>query len=128
LTFCSNLVVKKQKPNDDTDAQCTVCRGTFSVGRGGRSDVDDHFKSEKHKFASRASPQSGKVSNFFSKVVPDKNYLVLAAREATFSHRTVIRNRSFRSVTYVRQIRFVPTLNDKKFTRAKTKEIVENVI
>jgi len=87
--------IKKQKSNNDTDVQCTICQGTFSVSHGGQSDINDHLKSQKHKLASRVSLQSGKVSNFFSKVVPDKNDLALVAREATFSYHTVIHNHSF---------------------------------
>lgn len=73
--------------------------------------------------------QSGKVSNFFSKVVPDKNDLELAAREATFSYHTVIHNHSFRSMTCTSDL-IRQTLNDKKFTcaKTKTKEIIVNVI
>jgi len=59
----------------------------------------DHLKSQKHKLASRASLQSGKVSNFFSKLIPVKNYFALAAREATFAYHTVIQNQSFLSMT-----------------------------
>ena len=121
--------IKKQKHNDDFNVQCTTCQGTFSVSHGGRSDINDHLKSQKHKLASRASLQSGKVSNFFSKLIPDKNDFALAAREATFAYHTVIYNQSFRSMTctsdLIRQL-----LNDKKFTCAKTKtrEIIVNVI
>lgn len=69
--------------------QCTTCQGTFSVSHGGRSDINDHLKSQKHKLASRASLQSGKVSNFFSKLIPEnKNDFALAAREATFAYHT----------------------------------------
>lgn len=79
---------------------CNVrCQGTFSVSHGGRSDINDHLKIQKHKLASRASSQSGKVSNLFPKLIPDKNDFVLAAREATFAYHTVIHNQSFRSMT-----------------------------
>jgi len=57
--------IKKQKPNDYFNLQCTTCQWTFSVSHGGQSDINDHLKNQKHILSSRASLQSGNVSNFF---------------------------------------------------------------
>ncbi|KAL4091620.1 hypothetical protein QTP88_026279 [Uroleucon formosanum] len=76
--------IKKLKSTDDFNVQCTTCHGTFSVSHGGRLDINDHLKRQKHKLATRSSVQSGKVSNYFSVLVPTENDFLLAAREATF--------------------------------------------
>jgi hypothetical protein len=76
--------IKKLKSTDDFNVQCITCHGTFSVSHGGRSDINDHLKMQKHKLATRSSVQSGKVSNYFSALVPTENDFLLAAREATF--------------------------------------------
>lgn len=73
--------INKQKPNNDFDVQC---KKTFSVSHSKRSErFNNRLKSQKHNSVSRAPPQSGKVSAFFSKVIPDKNDFTLTAREAT---------------------------------------------
>jgi hypothetical protein len=121
--------IKKLKSTDDFNVQCTTCRGTFSVSHGGRSDINDHLKMQKHKLATRSSVQFGKVSNYFSGLVRTENDFLLAACEATFVYHTIIHNHSFRSMSCISEL-IRQCLNDKKFTCAKikTREIVVSVI
>lgn len=52
---------------------CSVTyQWTFSASHGGWPYINDHFKTRKHKLASKVSLQLGEVSNFFLKLIPKK--------------------------------------------------------
>jgi undecaprenyl pyrophosphate synthase len=40
-----------RKTKLDYEVNCTQCNVTFSVSHGGRSDINDHMKSGRHKNA-----------------------------------------------------------------------------
>ncbi|VVC39006.1 Hypothetical protein CINCED_3A022208, partial [Cinara cedri] len=65
--------IKKLKSTDDFNVQYTTYHVTFPVSHGGRSDINDHLKTQKHKLATMTSVQSGKVSNYFSALVPTES-------------------------------------------------------
>ncbi len=61
--FNSNLqkeyvFIKKIKLEEDYEVQCTICGTTFSVAHGGRSDINDHVKSDKHQRSLNAASSS----------------------------------------------------------------------
>ncbi len=107
---------------------CTLCNTNFSISHGGRSDINDHIKSKKHKTSQNAQSSSATVTNFFTKKLPSFDEKKLAAAEGTFAYHTVTHNHSFRSMDCTSSL--VKKLFDPKFACARTKSeaIVTNVL
>ena len=55
--------------NDCFAAECTLCRRTFSVAHGGRSDVVQHSKKDCHQKALRAA-NTARIQTFFVRKEP----------------------------------------------------------
>lgn len=114
--------------NQGDRVRCSHCNTEFSVAHGGRSDIKDHVKSNKHKNSLSAAATSSKVTTFFqSAFVGDQN-LARAAKEATFAYHTVNHNLSFNSNACSSKL--VSKFYDQKFSLGKTKSeaIVVGVI
>ena len=55
----------------------------FSISHGGRSDINKHLQTQKHKSSIEAAASSSRVTNFFKPANSDSNEsLKLAAKEA----------------------------------------------
>ena len=67
----------------------------FSISHGGRSDIDKHSQTQKHKSSIEAAASSSRVTNFFKPANSDRS-LKLAAKEATFGYHTAIHGQSFK--------------------------------
>ncbi|KAL4143134.1 hypothetical protein QTP88_005498 [Uroleucon formosanum] len=116
---------KCQKPGQEYKIECTVCGAAFSIEHGGKSDITQHLKSERHNIAARAS-KSQKVSNFFSPKTQfaDKEQK-LAADEEIFAYHTCKHSQSLNSMDCTSQL--VRKLYEKKFTCGSSKEICTSV-
>jgi predicted nucleic acid-binding Zn finger protein len=90
--------LKKVRNDNDYNVYCTICSSSFSVSHGGRSDITDHLKTNKHKTAKQAGTFSS-VSNYFTPLKADDNALKLAAKEVTFVYHTISHSQSFNSMT-----------------------------
>lgn len=49
----------------------TICSSSFSVSHGGRSDINDHLKTKKHKICKQAASISS-VRTFFTPLKADE--------------------------------------------------------
>ena len=112
----------------NSKAFCSICCLKFSIVHGGRSDIVDHSKTNRHKSGTSAGSSSKKVSDYFKSITANNDELITAGKEATFAYHTARHNMSFRSSDCSAGL--IRTLYDSKFTLAKTKlaAIVSNVI
>jgi len=63
-----------------------------SISHGGRSDIDNHLGTKKHKSSVEAPMSSFRVTHFFKAAHSDES-LLLAAKEATFMYYAAIYGR-----------------------------------
>ena len=93
---------------------------------GGRTDVNNHLGSKKHKVTVEAAASSSRMTSFFKNIGSDAT-LALAAK-ATFAYHTAAHGQSFRSSACTSKL--VSKLLEPKFSFGKTKyeAIVVNVI
>jgi len=68
----------------------------ISISHGGRSDIDNHLETKKHKSSVEAAVWSSRVSHFFKAGHSDES-LLLAAKKATIVYHNAINGQSFRS-------------------------------
>ena len=50
---------------DGTKAVCQQCNAHFSVSHGGRSDINQHLQSQKHKEAEKAMASAVNIGSYF---------------------------------------------------------------
>ncbi|KAL7646765.1 UNVERIFIED_CONTAM: hypothetical protein RMT77_002020 [Armadillidium vulgare] len=81
----------------DSDVRCNTCASSFNIGHGGRSDIQHHISSEKHKKAVSSAASSLLMTSFFKTKVTEKE-LQVAAVEGAYAYHTVQHNQSFRSM------------------------------
>lgn len=119
--------LKKVCPSQDDKVKCSHCNSEFSVAHGGRSDIKDHLKTNKHKNSLACAASSSKLTTFFKTSSDDKN-LDLAAKEATFAYHTAKHSLSFNSNSCSSKL--IARFFEPKFSLGKTKceAIVLNVI
>jgi len=112
----------------DWEVICSKCSSTFSVAHGGKSDINDHLKSAKHKRADYAAASSMSATRFFRSTTLGDSEQKLAAAEGLWSYHTVKHNQSFRSNDCTSKL--VQKCFEPKFSCARTKAeaIVCNVL
>lgn len=108
-----------KKTKSDSDVRCLTCSTNFSVSHGGKSDISQHLKSEKHKLALSAASSSSTVSKFFKPITCGTAEMELAAAEGVFAFHTVSHCQSFRSMDCTTKI--IQKIFEPKFTCARTK-------
>jgi len=114
--------------DSETGVRCQICNGTFSLGHGGRSDINQHIKSQKHQLSLASRASSSKVTEHFKKFVPSNEDLQIAAKEAVFAFHTVKHDHSFRSADCTSKL--IQQCFEKKYScsRTKTSAVVTNVL
>ena len=104
-------------------AFCSICKSTISVAHGGRSDINDHIATKKHKAALSARASSSSLSKYYTAKQPGKEEYSLAAEEGTCAYHTVCHNQSFRSVDCTSQLirkMFEPKFVERVFSLMNT--------
>lgn len=86
-----------KKGRNEFEAYCTFCKSYFQVDHGGKSDIFDHIKCNKHKKNSQSVNISEKVTKFF--VTPDtKEEKLVAAAELVNVYKVIFHHNSFNSL------------------------------
>ena len=106
----------KETINDKV--HCNQCMAVFSISHGGRSDINKHLQTQKHKSSIEAAASSSRVTNFFKAADSDQS-LKLAAKEATFAYHTAIHGQSFKSFDCTSKL--ISKFFEPKFALARTK-------
>jgi len=86
-----------KKGRNEFEAYCTFCKSYLQVDHGGKSDIVDHIKCNKHKKNSQSVNISEKVTKFF--VTPDtKEEKLVAAAELVNVYKVIFHHNSFNSL------------------------------
>ena len=108
----------KETVNDKV--HCNQCMAVFSISHGGRSDINKHLQTQKHKSSIEAAPSSSRVTNFFKPANSDSDEsLKLAAKEAMFAYHTAIHGQSFKISDCTSKL--ISKFFEIKFALARTK-------
>ena len=75
---------------------CKYYQSVFSINHGGRSDIDNDWEPQKHKFSVETAIFSTRVTHFFKTAYSDEP-LLLAAKEASFAYHAALHGESFKS-------------------------------
>ena len=105
--------------DDESRALCTICSSRFLIVHGGRRDILDHIKSDRHTSGVKAGSSSKKVSDYFQKLTATNEEQKVAGKEAVFAFHTAKHNYSFRSNDCTAGL--IRGLYDPKFSLGKTK-------
>lgn len=117
---------------DEHTAYCPTCDVSFSLASKGKSDIDQHLNSEKHRRRVRDSASSSKVPSFFAPKFTKLDDQISAA-EGTLAFHTVKHHFSFNSVDCSHKL-LQTILPDSQIAkkiscaRTKTEAIVVNVL
>jgi len=99
--------------------ECTVCGGIFSIDHGGKSDINQHIKTNRHKLISNAK-KSQKVSDFFNTKSFNENQNNLSADEGVFAYHICKHNHS--KDQWIVHSNFLGNYSTKSFLVAKQKQ------
>lgn len=113
--------------SNKTKVVCQHCSVHFSVAHGGRSDIKQHLRSQKHQDAEKTLVSVKNISSFMSRfgdIESDK----IAASEALFAYHIVRHGQSFRSNDCLSTL--IKKIYEPKFSSARTKSeaIIVNVL
>lgn len=100
----------------ESDVRCEICMATFNIGSSGKSEIDRHVESLKHKKALNAVSKTRPVSTFFSSKFDSK----LAACEGVWAYHVIKANHSFASSDCASKL-FRTCFELQKFHCARTK-------
>lgn len=109
-----------KKTKSDSDVRCDVCNTEFNISHGGKSDIESHLKSGRHKNALNAASTSQPVKNFFKGATLSKSDLQIAACEGVWAYHVINSNHSFRSADCASKI-IRSCFQMVKFSCARTK-------
>jgi hypothetical protein len=76
---------------------CQHCHVHFSVAPGGRRDIIQHLRSQKHKDAETTVASIKSISSFMVRHGDDSECYKIAASEALVAYHTVRHGQSFRA-------------------------------
>lgn len=113
-----------RKAGSDSDVVCQKCNSSFNIGAAGKSEIERHLNSVKHKKALNAASNSQSMTNFFGSATD----FTMAACEGVWAYHVVKSNHSFKSSDCASKI-FRTCFAMQKFHCAHTKceAIVTNV-
>jgi hypothetical protein len=81
----------------DVEACCSVCNSYISVSHGGKSDLQEDIKTQKHQSNILGSSSSKQVCEYFAKKDTKEEILVAAAKLAT-AYKVIKHHQSFSSL------------------------------
>ena len=103
---------------DGTKVVGQQCNVHFSVLHGGRSDINQHLQSQKHKEAEKAIASTGNISSYFVTHSDDTESRKIAAMEAVIAYHGVRHGQSFRANDCLSKL--MQTSVEPKFSSART--------
>lgn len=118
-----------KKTTSDSDIHCDICGSDFSIAHSGKTDIENHVKTDKHKRSLNAASTSKQLPEFFrATVAPSHSDLETAAREGVWAYHLINENENFRSADCSSKI-FRNCFGLTKYQNARTKceAIVKNV-
>lgn len=113
-----------KKNNSDSDVLCNTCGSMFNICNGGKTDIDKHVKSWKHKNALSSKSNVRPVTAYFASAT---DYTITAC-EGVWAYHIIKENHSFKSSDCASKV-FRTCFEMHKFHCARTKceAIAKNV-
>lgn len=105
-----------RKGESNSDVICQKCNATFNIGSAGKSEIERHLNSIKHKKALNAASQSSSLNKYFGSTLD----LTMAACEGVWAYHVIKANHSFKSSDCASKI-FRMCFSMNKFHCAHTK-------
>lgn len=114
----------KEKTESDVDVHCDFCNTSFNISLAGKSEIERHLTSLKHKKALKAASTSRSVTQFFA----SSTDYVLAACEGVWAYHVIKGNHNFPSSECASKL-FRTCFEIRKFhcTQTKCEAIATNV-
>lgn len=106
----------KAVSGSDSDVQCALCDGKFSVANGGRACINQHISSQKHAKSLKTLETNKSMTSFFS---TDKSLMEQQGKELTFAYHSAKHRISTRTADCTSKL--VNKLFDPKFSCGATK-------
>lgn len=114
-----------KKGKTDSDIFCEICISTISIAAAGKTEIEKHLDSTKHKKALEARSSSRKVTNFYT----SSTDYTTSACEGVWSYHLTKSNHSFRSSDCASKIfRICFEIRNFHCARTKCDAIVSNVL
>lgn len=116
-----------KKGKSDSDVRCSKCLATFNIANSGRSAINQHLQTSKHKDADRQASTSKSLNEFFVNKRDNNTQNALALKEASWCYHSVQHNYSFRSSDCSSKL--IKKCFEEKYScaRTKTESIICNV-
>ena len=113
---------------DGTKVVCQQCNAHFCVSHGGRSDINQHLQSQKHKEAEKAIASAGNIGSCFVTHSDGSESRKIAVIEAVITYLGVRHGQSFRANDCLSKL--IKNTVEPKFSSARTKSqaIICNVL
>lgn len=117
--------IKKDLNKSESDVKCNICGADFNIANKGKTSIEQHLTSVKHRKGMQAVAKSHTVQNMFTKNID----YTLAAREGTWTYHVIKSNESFRSTDCASKL-FRTCFDIQNFHCARTKceAIATNVL
>lgn len=117
--------IKKDLKKSGSDVKCDICGANFNIANKGKTSIDQHVGSDKHKKRMNAAANSHTVQNMFTKNID----YPLAAREGAWTYHVIKSNESFRSSDCASKlIRTCFGIENFHCARTKCEAIATNVL
>lgn len=118
----------KAKSGCDSDVICTICSSSFSVANGGKSHIESHIATTKHKRARLTLSNTSRLDLICNFNGISKKESEVASAEGVFAYHTAKHCFSLRSMDCLSKI--LKKVFDSSFgsARTKTQAIIENVL
>lgn len=100
----------------ESDLECDICNGKFSIAASGQYEIQRHINAPKHKQALDAISKSRSVTQFF----PSSTDYNVSACEGVWAYHVIKENQSFRSSDCASKV-FRKCFDASKFHCARTK-------
>lgn len=116
----NDILAKKypflKKTKSESDVHCEICKAEFKISNAGKSDIEKHLQTEKHKKALHAASKNQTVTNYFTSSAD----LTTSAFEGVWAYHVIQANHSFKSSDCASKI-FRTCFELRKFHCARTK-------
>lgn len=108
-----------KKNFSDSDVRCERCSALFSIANSGRTNIQHHLETKKHKNAVIAACSSNTLTNFFKSKTFTNKEKDLAVIEGAWAYHSVQHNFSFRSNDCTSKL--IKACFEEKYSCARTK-------
>lgn len=108
-----------KKTDIDSKVRCSKCMATFSIANGGKLDIQQHLRTNKHKDSDIAAASSKTLSCYFGSKDFNDSKRKICISEGTWAYHAVNHNHSFRSNDCTSKL--IRSCFDERYSSGRTK-------